>query len=181
MRHGDSSYSKGMTMPPPPPPFQDPSAMAGAYGAPGAPQTAIAYASWINRVLAALIDSVPGIVIGQILALFGTAASLLGNLVSLGLGLYFAYLGGQTGQSPGKKVMGIQVVNAKTGQFIGGGMGIVRNLAHILDAIPCGLGFLLPLIDKQKQTIADKVLSTVVIEGPKQDFVTAFKSVIPNK
>jgi uncharacterized RDD family membrane protein YckC len=163
-------------MPPPPPPYQDPNAMAAGYGAPAT--TAIAYAEWPTRVVALLIDLLPGIVIGLVTNFLGTAISSLGSLLSFAIGLYFAFLSGQTGQSPGKRVMGIQLVNAKTGQHIGGGMGIARYFVHILDAIPCGLGYLLPLVDKQKQTIADKVLSTVVIAGPKQDFATAFKSAL---
>jgi hypothetical protein len=55
------------------------------------------------------------------------------------------------------------VVSEATGQPIGFGMSVVRQLAHVLDGIICYLGFLLPLIDAKRQTIADKVIKTVCV------------------
>ena len=82
---------------------------------------------------------------------------------------YNAYLTGQTGQSIGKKIAGVKIVSEQTGMPIGGGMGIVRHFAHILDSIFCGLpiGYLWPLWDAKKQTFADKVMKTVAISVPK--------------
>jgi hypothetical protein len=34
-------------------------------------------------------------------------------------------------------------------------------VAHLLDSIVCNLGYLFPLWDAKRQTIADKVMSTV--------------------
>jgi uncharacterized RDD family membrane protein YckC len=83
---------------------------------------------------------------------------------------YFAFMTGQSGQSPGKKVMGIKVVSEATGQPIGGGMGIARHVLHFLDSI-CLIGYLFPLWDAKRQTFADKILSTVVLPNqPKQAF-----------
>ena len=68
-------------------------------------------------------------------------------------------------------MLGLRTVKAETGQPIGGGMGIVRAIAHIVDQIPCYLGFLWPLWDDKRQTFADKILGTVVQSGqPKQAF-----------
>ena len=41
----------------------------------------------------------------------------------------------------------------------------VRKLAHILDALPCYVGYLWPLFDAKKQTFADKVMNTVVVRS----------------
>jgi len=65
----------------------------------------------------------------------------------------------------GKKWAGTRVLREQDGQVIGGGMGIARYILHILDAIPCYLGFLWPLWDAKKQTFADKILKTVVVKG----------------
>jgi hypothetical protein len=46
-------------------------------------------------------------------------------------------------------------------------MSFVRYIAHVLDSIPCYLGYLWPLWDAKRQTFADKVIGTVVIEQPK--------------
>jgi hypothetical protein len=49
------------------------------------------------------------------------------------------------------------------GQPMGGGMAFVRDLAHIIDALPCYIGYLFPLWDARRQTFADKIMSTVVL------------------
>jgi hypothetical protein len=48
------------------------------------------------------------------------------------------------------------------GQPLGVGMCFVRELAHIIDSIPCYIGYLWPIWDPRRQTFADKLCSTVV-------------------
>ena len=74
---------------------------------------------------------------------------------------------GKTGYTIGKGVLGIKLVKAETGQPIGAGMSFVRYLAHFLDSIPCYIGYLWPLWDDKRQTFADKVIGTYVIDQPK--------------
>ena len=69
-----------------------------------------------------------------------------------------------SGQTPGKAIMGIRLVDAK-GNLLGAGAGIGRKFVHILDSIICFLGWFLPLVDSKRQTIADKVMSTYVVTG----------------
>lgn len=97
-----------------------------------------------------------------------------GVLVVLGLLMMFAiqiwnraFKQGRTGQSIGKKVMGIRLVDEHTGQPIGAGMAFVRDLAHALDGFVY-IGYLWPLWDDKRQTFADKILGTVVVEVPRQ-------------
>ncbi|GHE86176.1 hypothetical protein GCM10018785_62430 [Streptomyces longispororuber] len=75
------------------------------------------------------------------------------------------YKEGKTGQTIGKKIVGIRTLRESDGQVLGFGMAFVRQLAHFLDSIPCYLGWLWPLWDDKKQTFADKVCSTVVVKG----------------
>lgn len=75
--------------------------------------------------------------------------------------------GGGTGYTIGKGVLGITLVSEATGQPIGAGKAFLRSLAHILDSLPCYLGLLWPLWDAKRQTFADKVMCTVVIDAPK--------------
>jgi uncharacterized RDD family membrane protein YckC len=42
-------------------------------------------------------------------------------------------------------------------------MAFVRDICHIVDAIICYVGFLFPLLDAKRQTLADKIVKTVVI------------------
>jgi len=54
-------------------------------------------------------------------------------------------------------------VSEKTGQPIGFGVSVVRQIAHAVDAIICYIGFLFPLWDAKRQTLADKIMSTVCL------------------
>ena len=69
----------------------------------------------------------------------------------------------RTGQAWGRKALGIRLVGQATGQPIGAGAAFVRDLAHVVDSIICGIGYLFPLWDAQRQTLADKVCKTVVV------------------
>jgi uncharacterized RDD family membrane protein YckC len=123
-------------------------------------------ADWGTRALGFLVDIAPGLILGLIFG-WGIRNFFLNGLVGLAGVAYTAYLGymdGLTGQTPGKAIMGTRVVNAQ-GQLIGGGLGIGRKFAHIVDSIVCYLGYLLPLVDSKRQTIADKIVNTYVVTG----------------
>ncbi|MFW3114965.1 hypothetical protein MHAE_14500 [Mycobacterium haemophilum DSM 44634] len=75
----------------------------------------------------------------------------------------YGYRQGTTGSSIGKTVMKFKVVSETTGQPIGFGMSVVRQLAHFVDAIICYIGFLFPLWDAKRQTLADKIMTTVCL------------------
>jgi uncharacterized RDD family membrane protein YckC len=172
------------SMPPPQPYAAPPPAYGGApqqfgappqqFGAPpptygGAPGYVPAsyggaqLAHWGWRVLGYLIDlvivAIPAAILGGV-----TGSRIVADLVGGIGGLALGYLNGAQGQTPGKRVVGIKVLRESDGQLIGGGMGIVRAIVHILDAIPCYIGFLWPLWDAKKQTFADKIVGTVVIK-----------------
>ena len=44
-------------------------------------------------------------------------------------------------------------------------MAFLRDLAHFVDAVICYVGFLFPLWDSKRQTLADKIVSTVVVRS----------------
>lgn len=70
---------------------------------------------------------------------------------------------GRTGRSLGKLVVGLRVVDPRTHHPVGIGRMIMRQLACIIDVLPCGLGFLLPLFDTHRRTIADMMTNAIVI------------------
>ena len=152
-----------------------------------------AYTPWLTRVLAWLIDSVPIFIVegigwaillgtqetvcitdtseynlGQFCA---TGASTIGQLSIALAGILalayvvwnYGYRQGTTGSSIGKSIMKFKVVSEKTGQPIGFGMSIVRQLAHIIDGAICYIGYLFPLWDAKRQTIADKIMTTICL------------------
>lgn len=70
---------------------------------------------------------------------------------------------GRTGRSLGKLVVGLRVVDPRTHHPVGIDRMIMRQLARIIDVLPCGLGFLLPLFDAHRRTIADMMTKAIVI------------------
>jgi RDD family len=152
-----------------------------------------AYTPWLTRVFAWLIDFIPvaileGIGYGLLLGtqetscitdsseynlgeFCATGASTLGQAAfAITWALSIAYLvwnygyrQGTTGSSIGKSIMKFKVVSEKTGQPIGFGMSIVRQLAHIIDGAICYIGYLFPLWDAKRQTIADKIMTTICL------------------
>jgi uncharacterized RDD family membrane protein YckC len=135
-------------------------------------------ADWGTRALGFLIDYAPVLIINAIFFNNRAIFSFTG-LIGIAYLILLGYLDGLTGQTPGKAIMGTRLVNA-SGQLIGTGAGIGRKFLHILDSIVCGLGYLLPLVDAKRQTIADKVMTTFVVTGvEKRPF--AFDLWIPPK
>ena len=119
------------------------------------------------RFAAAFLD---GIILGAPLNIIvfavpdaAAAIQLLGLLVGVG---YYAMLeGGPTGQTIGKKALGIRVVDQDTWQpGIGTGRGMGRYFARWLSAIALGLGYFWMLWDKDKQTWHDKLARTRVVK-----------------
>ena len=127
------------------------------------------YAPWGQRVLAWLIDQgIPVILLIIAEASRSTGFILLMVLVNLGWAVYnYGIQQGTTGYTLGKGVVGIKLISEETGQPVGTGMAIARYFVHILDGIPCYIGYLWPLWDSKRQTFADKILTQIVITAPK--------------
>ncbi|MGU3497550.1 RDD family protein [Mycobacterium sp. C31M] len=179
---------------PPPPP---PGAGFGGYGPPAGVLPKGAYTPWFTRVLAFLIDVVPvlilqGIGYGLLLGtretvcvtdtseydlgeFCATGASTLGQVSVAAFGLlalvfYFwnyGYRQGTTGSSLGKSIMKFRIVSEATGQPIGVGMSIARQLIYVVANAICFLPWLVavlfPLWDPKAQTLVDKLIKTVAL------------------
>ena len=135
-------------------PYGSPPAGAGAWQGPP-------LASWGTRVGGYLIDIIIAAVIQGVFTAINTD---LGRLVGLLISLGYGYLTGTTGQTPGRRVVGVKILREQDGQYLGPVMGIVRGLLHILDALPLLLGFFWPIWDAKKQTFADKIVKSVAIK-----------------
>ena len=94
---------------------------------------------------------------------------LVGSLLyvaALGWVIYNRYfLAGRTGQSIGKRVTKTWLVSRTTGRPIGPFDAFLRDLLHVLDGLGY-VGYLWPLWDDERQTLADKVAQTVVVRTP---------------
>lgn len=153
----------------------------GQYGQYGATSP---YAHWGSRVAASLLDGIlfiPAYIVGVVgLSIAsGTGASSAAQAIGIIIGL-LGYLGGvgfsvwnqiirqgKTGQSLGKQWMSIRLISEQTGQPIGGWPTLGRAFVHILDGLPCYIGYLWPLWDDKRQTFADKIMNTIVVPAPK--------------
>lgn len=148
---------------------------------PAAPSSTKAFAGWWSRVGASVIDSLPtAIVFWVLVAAFGEKQTsdsgfsfqlsglpfLVYLVFAIGWLVYnWVIRQGSTGQTIGKKILGITVLSADSHQPIGGGLTFARQLVHIVDAIPCGIGFLWPIWDAEKRTWADMIMSTRVYKA----------------
>ena len=115
-----------------------------------------------RRLVAYLID---GILLGIVTGAVEVANRPIGGIVGLALSIgYWGYLeGSPSGQTIGKRAMGIRVIDFRTGGSIGFGRAVLRYFAKILSAIPCLLGFFWMLWDGERQTWHDKIASDVVV------------------
>jgi uncharacterized RDD family membrane protein YckC len=183
-------YGQQPPQPPPygsPPPYGTPA--QGGYGQPVpaqggyVPDQPVYYmgrtlANWPQRVGAYLIDYLIAAIPAFLAVLLfsgtsqGESASASAGLVafllyltSLGIWIYNRVIQmGRTGQSWGKQVLNLRLVRMADGQPMGGGMCFLRDLLHILDALPCYIGFLWPLWDARRQCLfSDKIMNTVVL------------------
>ena len=149
------------------------------------------YAGWFQRVVATIIDGLIGLLFslpGYLVILLGpseivrctidgglydceqptaTTAGIAILLYLIGavvyLVLYCKKLG--KGATWGRKAMGYQILDAQSGQPIGTGRAVGRLFARILDGIPCYLGYLWPLWDREKRTFSDMIVRTRAIKN----------------
>jgi uncharacterized RDD family membrane protein YckC len=141
------------------------------------------FATWFERVGAYLVDGIATFALNLLLQLiFGSPLTTTTDqttnqihydfsgstgAVVYGIGLLWVifnwiYLQGTTGQTIGKKAVGLAVYRAGSTQPIGAGLAIGRYFARFLDVIPCFLGLLWPLWDAENRTFADMICGTRV-------------------
>ncbi len=152
-----------------------------------------AYTPWLTRVGAYLIDNLPfAVILGagwlilqnsvdtacltdvtqyDVDQICSIGYSTVGVVVMWGALLVgFAYLvwnygyrQGTTGSSIGKSVLKFKVVSENTGQPIGFGLSVLRQITHTVDGVIFYLGYLFPLWTAKRQTLADKIMATVCL------------------
>ena len=71
---------------------------------------------------------------------------------------------GYTGQTPGKRRMGLCVVRQRDGMPIKPATSVIRYFLHVVDTVPFLLGWLAPLWTPARQTFADRLTACVVVE-----------------
>ncbi|MBV8500679.1 MAG: RDD family protein [Paucibacter sp.] len=139
----------------------------------------IKYVGFWARVGAALIDTI------VVLVVFGLLGALLGVHATVSLGqsalgwslpsgpellvnhllpavaVVFCWL--KFGATPGKRVIGAEVVDAKTLKRLSTGQALLRYVGYYVSTVPLGLGLIWVAFDSRKQGWHDKIAGTVVI------------------
>lgn len=125
------------------------------------------YAGFWRRAGAVIIDS---IIYSVLLSLFlgpayissdaWSVESIVGNVIAFVLTvlLWIRYLG-----TPGKLLLGCQIVDADSGEPISYRQAVIRYLGYFVSAITLMVGFLWMIWDPRHQTFHDKMANTVVL------------------
>ena len=129
----------------------------GDYGKASGPR-----AGFWRRFAAAFVD---GLLLGVISGILQVALKSVGYGLGIVVAIvYYVYFeGGLTGQTLGKRALGIRVVDFETGGPIGYPRGFIRYIGRYVSTIVLLLGYLWMLWDAEKQTWHDKFAGSVVV------------------
>ena len=125
------------------------------------------YAGFWRRVGAMMVDSlIYSVLIALILgpkyvdSSFWSLEGIISNSIALSLTivLWVRYLG-----TPGKLLLGCQVVDADSGERMTVRQAMIRYLGYFVSIFTLGVGFLWVAWDKRKQGFHDKIANTVVV------------------
>ena len=150
-------------------------------GMPLETQPTMNFAGFISRLSAFAIDTVIIAItfFGSVLMIILVAAMLsrnqpfstnfndllAGSLIVFYFIFYNAFFWSITGRTPGKALLGLQVVR-KSGDKIHPLRALARSLAYFVALGPIFIGFLWILIDNRRRGWHDKIAGTAVIHNP---------------
>ncbi|MBI2590329.1 MAG: RDD family protein [Candidatus Blackburnbacteria bacterium] len=127
------------------------------------------FVAWIlDAIILGVVGWIVGLLLGGVLGFQNTATTLvsIGNLISLVIWIgYAVFYQASVGQTLGKKVMGIKVVDAqgKTPNML---TFFLREIVgKMVSGIILGIGYLMVLWDSRKQALHDKIASTYVVKA----------------
>lgn len=119
-------------------------------------------AAFLDGILISIVASILSAILGG-----GSAgrfsATYQGIQLLLGIAYFVYFEGGATGQTLGKRALGIRVIDFGGGGSIGYGRALGRYFARWLSTLPLLLGYFWMLWDSEKQTWHDKLTTAVVV------------------
>ena len=143
----------------------------------GVERSSMSATSRVRRLCAAVLDIVlmiciDAVVVYMTLKLAGLAVTEWSNLPVAPLaGFLFLLTGGYVvaftaagGQTLGKMAFGIKVI-CVDGNSVGFGTALLRVTAYLISILPCGIGFVVGLFDRQDRTLHDRVAATRVVKS----------------
>lgn len=137
----------------------------------------VSYAGFWTRFFATVLDTIILIcvMVPLMLLFFGTAiitdpesvSGPMENILNNGApALYSILFWHFRNATPGKMMMGISVVDSRTGGPVPPLRLVLRYVAYIVSALPLLLGFFWVAFDRRKQGFHDKIADTLVINNP---------------
>lgn len=149
----------------------------GMPGGTGTPPAGMRYAEIIDRFVGALVDYIIIFVVSIVIAIpiglgfaFGGGFFFLFGplfLIEIILWLlYFTYFEGTSGQTFGKQLAHIKVVDERSGATVDMGRAFIRSLLRIIDELPFLyiIGVILVAVTPNRQRLGDMAAHTVVIK-----------------
>ncbi|TDN66822.1 RDD family protein [Paraburkholderia sp. BL10I2N1] len=135
------------------------------------------YATWSRRARALLIDSIWWTVLVLFVPVGPSTEDLLNAPALAGPSILFWLTVAQCipvvmtgvmwaiwGTSPGKRALGLRIVDSDTGQAMTAKQAAVRTLGYLVCFATCGAGFLWMLFNPRRQGLHDRMANTVVID-----------------
>jgi uncharacterized RDD family membrane protein YckC len=121
----------------------------------------------ITTILSAILGAILGATIG-VAARNAGASVLLAPLLAMAggfviRGAYFIYFIGNSGQTPGKKMCRIRVINAD-GSQVSYGKATGRFFGYFLSSFILCIGFLMAAWDDEKRALHDRLCDTRVVK-----------------
>lgn len=145
-----------------------------------ASKTSIRHADWGTRFGAHILDILFFNLVNTPAFIFIYVVGLSGNyddgVVALAIVLtiiayfvifhfYYAVPISKSGQTWGKKLMNIKVLNSKTKEIPSIGQGWGRELSKVISGLILMIGYFMPLWTKDKQALHDMMASTLVVKS----------------
>ena len=148
-------------------------------------ETATTYGNLLLRAISFVLDElviVPFVATGYVLIAQGTTGWITFGITIVAYGMAIGFYNrcirmGVTGQSWGKMVTGTRLVSERTGEPLGVGRVIIREMCHSVDFVLI-IGALFPLFDARRQSLGDKIAGSVVVNVRRES--AQAKSILPH-
>ena len=147
-------------------------------------ETLTRYATYSRRARALFIDSIWWAVLVLFIPVGPSAEDILSAPVSLGPSVVFwltvvqcvpvivtGVMWAIWGTSPGKRALGLRIVDADTGEPMTIKQAAIRTLGYLLCFASGGIGFLWMLFNPRRQGLHDLMANTVVVDAKQNDAV----------
>ena len=98
------------------------------------------------------------------LAKVGIGMIILSLFIFLAPVIFIIFMWTKYSATPGKMILGLEVVDKDTGEPLTIGKSIIRLIGYIISSIPFSLGYIWAGFDKKKQAWHDKLANSVVLQ-----------------